>query len=83
VPLPSDQVETVKRRCLPGIGGLNYPMLEEYDFRGDRNTPDLNVSQQQTHNACPFEMLLDELCTLARTIDVGTGGVTATCIQMA
>jgi hypothetical protein len=34
----------VKRRCLPGIGGLNYPMLEEYDFRGDRNTPDLNVS---------------------------------------
>ncbi len=37
------QVEAVKRRCLPGAGGLNYPMLEEYDFRGDRNTPDLNV----------------------------------------
>lgn len=26
----SDQVEHVKERCLPG--GLNYPMLEEYDF---------------------------------------------------
>ena len=27
------QVEHVKERCLPG--GLNYPMLEEYDFRND------------------------------------------------
>lgn len=36
------QVEQVKRRCLPG-GGLNLPMLEEYDFRNDRNTPDLHV----------------------------------------
>ena len=38
------QVETVKARCLPGARGLNYPMLEEYDFRGDRATPDLSVS---------------------------------------
>lgn len=38
------QVELVKKRCLPGPGGLNLPMLEEYDFRNDRNTPDLNVS---------------------------------------
>lgn len=38
------QVELVKKRCLPGHEGLNLPMLEEYDFRNDRNTPDLNVS---------------------------------------
>jgi len=38
------QVETVKKRCLPGHDGLNLPMLEEYDFRNDRNTPNLVVS---------------------------------------
>lgn len=27
------QVENVKQRCLPNA--LNYPMLEEYDFRND------------------------------------------------
>lgn len=27
------QVENVKQRCLPNE--LNYPMLEEYDFRND------------------------------------------------
>ncbi len=27
------QVEHVKQRCLPNA--LNYPMLEEYDFRND------------------------------------------------
>lgn len=27
------QVEKVKERCLPNA--LNYPMLEEYDFRND------------------------------------------------
>ncbi|KXZ51043.1 hypothetical protein GPECTOR_14g30 [Gonium pectorale] len=34
-----DKVEEVKRRCMPE--GLNYPMLEEYDFRNDRRNPDL------------------------------------------
>ena len=29
--IDASQVEHVKQRCLPG--GLNYPMLEEYDFR--------------------------------------------------
>ena len=33
----SAQVEHVKARCLPG--GLNYPMLEEYDFRNDTINP--------------------------------------------
>ncbi|GLC37001.1 General transcription and DNA repair factor IIH helicase subunit xpb1, partial [Pleodorina starrii] len=34
-----DKVEEVKKRCMPE--GLNYPMLEEYDFRNDRRNPDL------------------------------------------
>ena len=29
----NQQVENVKQRCLPNA--LNYPMLEEYDFRND------------------------------------------------
>jgi DNA excision repair protein ERCC-3 len=33
------KVEQVKKRCLPD--GLNYPMLEEYDFRNDTTSPDL------------------------------------------
>jgi DNA excision repair protein ERCC-3 len=33
------QVEHVKQRCLPG--GLNYPTLEEYDFRADSVNPDV------------------------------------------
>ena len=32
--IDASQVEHVKQRCLPG--GLNYPMLEEYDFRSAR-----------------------------------------------
>ncbi len=35
------KVENVKSRCLPG--GLNYPMLEEYDFKGDSNNPTLSI----------------------------------------
>ena len=31
------QVEHVNARCLPG--GLNYPMLEKYDFRNDTINP--------------------------------------------
>lgn len=31
--LEASRVEFVKERCLPG--GLNYPLMEEYDFRND------------------------------------------------
>ncbi|KAE8721960.1 DNA repair helicase XPB1 [Hibiscus syriacus] len=34
-------VENVKQRCLPNA--LNYPMLEEYDFRNDTVNPDLDM----------------------------------------
>ena len=40
--IKADQVEHVKQRCLPG--GLNYPMLEEYDFKHDTVNPDLQVT---------------------------------------
>ncbi len=45
-----DLVEKVKQRCLPGA--LNYPMLEEYDFRNDSNNPDLNVRGPGRRGAC-------------------------------
>ena len=34
-----NQVEHVKQRCLPGE--LNFPLLEEYDFRADSVNPDV------------------------------------------
>ena len=33
------QVERVKQRCLPN--NLNYPMMEEYDFKNDTINPNL------------------------------------------
>lgn len=35
------QVERVKERCLPDA--LNYPMLEEYDFKNDSLNPNLGI----------------------------------------
>lgn len=36
------QVEAVKKQCLPPPEGrLNYPLLEEYDFRADAVNPTL------------------------------------------
>lgn len=37
------QVENVKQRCLPNA--LNYPMMEEYDFRNDTVSKNLNFFQ--------------------------------------
>ena len=39
--LQQTQVERVKERCLPDA--LNYPMLEEYDFKNDTQNPDLGI----------------------------------------
>ena len=41
------QVEHVKERCLPG--GLNYPMLEEYDFRNDDVNAPLPIELKPVH----------------------------------
>lgn len=44
------QVENVKQRCLPNA--LNYPMLEEYDFRNDTVS---NIYHcLDTNNKVPF-----------------------------
>ena len=47
------QVEHVKARCLPG--GLNYPMLEEYDFRNDTVNPNLAVELKPHVELRPYQ----------------------------
>ncbi|KAL8711422.1 MAG: hypothetical protein Q9220_004080 [cf. Caloplaca sp. 1 TL-2023] len=39
VEIPADNVEPVQRRCLE----LNYPVLEEYDFKNDETNPMLDI----------------------------------------
>ncbi|KAL8819110.1 MAG: hypothetical protein Q9223_002381 [Gallowayella weberi] len=39
VEIPSENVEAVQKRCLE----LNYPVLEEYDFKNDESNPPLNI----------------------------------------
>jgi DNA excision repair protein ERCC-3 len=47
------QVEHVKARCLPG--GLNYPMLEEYDFRNDTVNPNLAIELKPHVELRPYQ----------------------------
>lgn len=47
------QVENVKQRCLPNA--LNYPMLEEYDFRNDTLNPDLNIELKPQAQPRPYQ----------------------------
>jgi len=51
--IQGSQVEHVKQRCLPG--GLNYPMLEEYDFRGDTTNPALNFELKPHVKHRPYQ----------------------------
>ena len=44
----------MKARCLPG--GLNYPMLEEYDFKNDRLNPHLPIDLKPTVVHRPFQV---------------------------
>ncbi|RWV98114.1 hypothetical protein GW17_00039060 [Ensete ventricosum] len=46
-------VENVKQRCLPNA--LNYPMLEEYDFRNDTVNPDLNIELKPQAQPRPYQ----------------------------
>ncbi|KAL8943686.1 MAG: hypothetical protein Q9216_000885 [Gyalolechia sp. 2 TL-2023] len=39
VEIPSENVESVQKRCLE----LNYPVLEEYDFKNDETNPMLDI----------------------------------------
>ncbi|KAK1403566.1 DNA helicase [Heracleum sosnowskyi] len=47
------QVENVKQRCLPNA--LNYPMLEEYDFRNDTVNPDLDMVLKPQAQLRPYQ----------------------------
>ncbi|XP_022158845.1 DNA repair helicase XPB1 [Momordica charantia] len=47
------QVENVKQRCLPNA--LNYPMLEEYDFRNDTINPDLDMELKPQAQPRPYQ----------------------------
>lgn len=51
--IEADAVERVKQRCLPG--GLNYPMLEEYDFRHDAVNPDLDIQLKPHVKLRPYQ----------------------------
>eukprot|EP00958_Prasinococcus_capsulatus_P016923 scaffold1899_cov372-Prasinococcus_capsulatus_cf.AAC.7 len=46
-------VEHVKQRCLPN--NLNYPMMEEYDFRNDTTNPDLNIDLKPMAKLRPYQ----------------------------
>lgn len=46
-------MEHVKQRCLPD--GLNYPMLEEYDFRNDTVNADLNIELKPNVTLRPYQ----------------------------
>ncbi|KDP25407.1 hypothetical protein JCGZ_20563 [Jatropha curcas] len=47
------QVENVKQQCLPNA--LNYPMLEEYDFRNDTVNPDLDMELKPHAQPRPYQ----------------------------
>ncbi|XP_076891697.1 general transcription and DNA repair factor IIH helicase/translocase subunit XPB1 isoform X3 [Bidens hawaiensis] len=51
--IDSAQVENVKQRCLPNA--LNYPMLEEYDFRNDTINPDLEMELKPQAQPRPYQ----------------------------
>ncbi|KAG4399903.1 hypothetical protein GLYMA_08G323500v4 [Glycine max] len=47
------QLENVKQRCLPNA--LNYPMLEEYDFRNDTVDADLDMELKPQAQPRPYQ----------------------------
>ncbi|KAI3945033.1 hypothetical protein MKW92_001085 [Papaver armeniacum] len=51
--LKPDYVGIVKERCLPNA--LNYPMLEEYDFRNDTVNPNLNMEMKPQAQLRPYQ----------------------------
>ncbi|KAL4433953.1 hypothetical protein ABPG75_000394 [Micractinium tetrahymenae] len=48
-----EKVEKVKERCLPDA--LNYPMLEEYDFKNDSHNPDLAIDLKPNVQHRPYQ----------------------------
>src|SRR5579859_3518622 len=46
-----DSIETVKKRCRD----LDYPMLEEYDFRNDTTNPNLEIDLKPATQIRPYQ----------------------------
>ena len=46
-------VEKVKQRCLPE--NLNYPMMEEYDFKNDAQNPTMPIDLKPTTGLRPYQ----------------------------
>ncbi|CAI9099949.1 OLC1v1036850C1 [Oldenlandia corymbosa var. corymbosa] len=51
--IDAEKVEDVKQACLPNA--LNYPMLEEYDFRNDFINPDLHIELKPQAQPRPYQ----------------------------
>jgi DNA excision repair protein ERCC-3 len=52
----SEKVEAVRRRCLPPPdGALDYPLLEEYDFRNDPTNPDMPIELKPAVQLRPYQ----------------------------
>ncbi|KAI5481776.1 DNA excision repair protein ERCC-3 [Pseudohyphozyma bogoriensis] len=49
--IQESEIETVKRRCLD----LDYPMMEEYDFRHDELNPTLEIDLKPTTTIRPYQ----------------------------
>lgn len=51
--IASRDIEKVKARCLPN--GLNFPMLEEYDFKNDRQNASLPMDLKPNVRLRPYQ----------------------------
>lgn len=49
--IENDSVEIVKKRCQE----LDYPVLEEYDFRNDHRNPDLDIDLKPSTQIRPYQ----------------------------
>lgn len=49
--IAAENVETVKKRCQE----IDYPMLEEYDFRNDNRNPDLEIDLKPSTQIRPYQ----------------------------
>ncbi|ODV88567.1 hypothetical protein CANCADRAFT_28840 [Tortispora caseinolytica NRRL Y-17796] len=49
--VPADSIEVVKKRCQE----IDYPLLEEYDFRNDQRNPDLEIDLKPSTQIRPYQ----------------------------
>lgn len=49
--IDTELVESVKKRCVE----MDFPMLEEYDFRNDTENPDLPIDLKPTTKVRPYQ----------------------------